>query len=115
MYSHGFFSPAEREFLRELRKCLHTAGTGTEYYHSGDLDYGGMRIFMHIQKEIFPDLKPWRMDWETLEHYREQGEPREPEFLKKIKELEVPPELQELKAAILESGITLEQEAFLWE
>ena len=115
LYSHGFFSPAEREFLRELRKCLHTAGTGTEYYHSGDLDYGGMRIFMHIQKEIFPDLKPWRMDWETLEHYREQGEPREPEYLKKIKELEVPPELQELKAAILESGITLEQEAFLWE
>lgn len=55
------------------------------------------------------------MDRETLEHYRELGEPREPEYLKKIEELEVPPELQKLKTAILESGITLEQEAFLWE
>ena len=70
---------------------------------------------MHIQKEIFPDLKPWRMDRETLEHYRELGESRGSEYLKKIEELEVPPELQKLKTAILETGITLEQEAFLWE
>lgn len=115
LYSHGFFSPAEREFLRKLQDCLTASGEKTTYYHSSDLDYGGMRIFMHIQKEIFPELKPWRMDRETLEQYREQGELRTLEYLKKIEELDVPSELKELRAAILESGITLEQEVFLWK
>ena len=56
LFCHGFFSPLEREFLRELEGVLEqgtqdmeqSPGTekagkctaGVEYYHTGDLDYG---------------------------------------------------------------------------
>lgn len=84
LFSHGFFSPLEREFLKKLESILeHTdfeeqAGKSececslytdciskqsikknsdsfsaktdrVEYFHTGDLDYGGIRIFQYIR------------------------------------------------------------------
>ena len=59
IFCHGFFSPLERKFLSRV---VALAGTDTEYFHWGDMDYGGIRIFKFLQKNLFPKLKPWKMD-----------------------------------------------------
>lgn len=59
IFCHGFFSPPERKFLSRV---VELAGTDTEYFHWGDMDYGGIRIFKFLQKNLFPKLKPWKMD-----------------------------------------------------
>lgn len=59
IFCHGFFSPPERKFLSRV---VALAGTDTEYFHWGDMDYGGIRIFKFLQKNLFPKLKPWKMD-----------------------------------------------------
>lgn len=111
LFSHGFFSPKERSFLLELRTILQ--GQEVSYYHTGDLDYGGIRIFEYTKK-IFPELKPLLMDAEIHQKYRMQGygtklDEKKREKLHALKT----EELLELKQEILESGVEIEQECFL--
>ena len=58
IFSHGFFSPLECEFLRKLLAVL----PDVEFYHTGDLDYGGIRIFRHIREHVCPRVRPLSMD-----------------------------------------------------
>jgi hypothetical protein len=110
IFCHGYFSPLEREFLIKLREKL----TSREmiYLHSGDLDYGGVRIFRYIRTRIFPEVQPYRMDLDTFERYISYGEEIEEgprEKLMNIKELL----LQDVIDRILETGFVIEQEAYL--
>lgn len=43
IFSSGFFSPIEKQFLLQIKDYYHNRGKGTavEYYHSGDYDFGG--------------------------------------------------------------------------
>lgn len=109
VFCHGYFSPREREFLRKLRQVLEKP---VEYFHSGDLDYGGVKIFEYIQKHIFPELKPWMMDVETYLCYEAYAEPLEGETLEKLKKTQVEP-LQGLIRKLCETGKGIEQECFL--
>ena len=60
IFCHGFFSPPERKFLSRV---VALAGTDTEYFHWGDMDYGGIRIFLFLQKRpVSQDVQPWKMD-----------------------------------------------------
>jgi len=124
LFSHGFFSPREREFLNRLRAALEKqvseGGRQVEYFHTGDLDYGGFRIFQYIKENIFPELKPMQMDTDVYRRYCEYGETlTEPmrRNLTKISEIwtgnDNYKELKELIAEMLHSGYILEQEAFL--
>lgn len=112
VYSHGYFSPVEREFLKKLQRVLE--GKGVEFYHSGDLDYGGVKIFEYIQKQIFPELKPMLMDVETYEKYADYAAPIVKETMTKLKNTKVP-ELDELIEKLIETGKGIEQESFLIE
>lgn len=111
LYSHGFFSPKERVFLKKLRSVLPNAA----YFHSSDLDYGGLRIYTYIKNKIFPDLRPFLMDEDTFRRYEHCAETREGAYLKKLADLEVPQEMIALKRCILESHKTIEQESMLYE
>ena len=112
IYSHGYFSPLEKEFLQKLTRALY--GKDVEYYHTGDLDYGGMRIFDYIRKNIFPELKPLLMDVATYNKYEEFAQPISKETLEKIREMD-DPVFAELRERILETGKGVEQESFLTE
>lgn len=112
IFSHGFFSPKERMFLTKLREIL--AGSNTAFYHSSDLDYGGMRIYTFIKEHIFPEVKPYHMDAETFARYQDRAELREDTYLAKIRKMDAPEELQELKNCILKTGSTIEQESMLY-
>ncbi len=111
LFSHGFPAPLERQFLKNLHQALE--GQPVEYYHSGDLDYGGICIFRHIRTRIFPELRPYQMDLETYEkYYQSMGTPLGKVSLERLKTLEEP-QLQELIARMAETGIGIEQESFL--
>lgn len=112
IYSHGFFTPKEREFLINLRESLCAE---TECFHSGDLDYGGILIYRYIKQKIFPDLMPCQMDEEIYHKYEKYAVEMEPETLKKLKKLRMDeiPELMEMKELLVREGKGLEQESFL--
>lgn len=112
IFTHGFFSPKECRFLQKINQILET--TKTEFYHSGDLDYGGIKIFQYIQKNIFPKLKPYQMDVETYEKYKDYAEDLEKTTIEKLEKLEIKePALQKLAQKIIDEGKGIEQESFL--
>lgn len=112
IFCHGYFTPRERGFLIKLRDCL--SGQPVEYYHTGDLDYGGICIFQYNRRRIFPELRPLYMDVEQYERYREKAEPLGEETVKKLRELEEPL-LQPLIARMAADGMGIEQEQFMDE
>lgn len=110
VFSHGYFTPKEKEFLQKLYCVL--KGQNICYLHSGDLDYGGVKIFHYIKTKIFPDLMPLYMDVETFEAYAAYAEPIEEQKLEKLKKLEEPL-LQPVIDKMIETGLGIEQESFL--
>ena len=120
VFSHGFFSPLEREFLVHVRQALEERGCDTAvgnsriaYFHTGDLDYGGVRIFKHIREHVFPDLQPLHMGIEDYERYLEYGSDIEESAWKKLREIREP-RLQPLIERMLKERKTVEQECFLY-
>lgn len=111
IYCHGFFSPKELRFLSGLRALLPEE---TRYLHWGDMDYGGIRIFRFIEKNLFPGLAPWRMGAEAFEDALRLGAgvPLEADTGKKLQALDAG-ELEDLKRAILRAGQVIEQEMLL--
>ena len=114
IFSHGFFSPLERDFLKRLEQKLEENRTGqTEYYHTGDLDYGGIRIFQYIRKQIFPKLQPYQMSVEQYEKYKANAIDIEESALEKLRDLKEPL-LQEMIDVICREKKVIEQESFLY-
>jgi hypothetical protein len=113
VFSHGFFSPLERDFLKKLEQVLEEQpGEPVQYVHTGDLDYGGIRIFQHIRKNIFPKLQPYRMDAEQYDRYLPYASEMEDATLDKLKQMDEP-RLQPLIDRIIAEKKVIEQEQFL--
>lgn len=108
LFCHGFFSPKEVRFLKKIAEA---AEEGTEYYHWGDLDYGGIRIFLFNKEHVFPALKPYKMDKKEYEEAVAAGAgvAIEPDKKRKYEKMDAG-ELEELKDCILENGLEIEQE-----
>lgn len=111
VYSHGYYGPYERSFLQKLAEIL-DANQQMEYFHSGDLDYGGVKIFEYIQNRIFPKLQPLYMDVEIYEKYKDFAEPLEPQTLVKLEKTKIPI-LQDLIDKLIQEEKGLEQEILL--
>ena len=111
IYTHGFLSPKERVFLKQITEM---ADSSMSYFHWSDMDYGGIRIFQFMKKEVFPALQPIYMDRDCFERARVSGAGIElsPEKRRKLELLEAGC-LEGLKRAILESGLEIEQENIL--
>ncbi|MEY8355043.1 Wadjet anti-phage system protein JetD domain-containing protein [Lachnospiraceae bacterium 54-53] len=117
LFSHGYFSPAERKVLGELAAVL--PAQEVEFYHTGDLDYGGIRIFEFIRQHLFPGLKPLHMDIRTWEKYSVYGYRLDPSKREKLKSMidngrVREPDLRKLAEVIYETGTGIEQESFLF-
>ena len=111
IFCHGFFSPPERKFLSRV---VELAGTDTEYFHWGDMDYGGIRIFKFLQKNLFPKLKPWKMDVTDYTMALQMGASisLETDKREKFEQMDAGV-LTPLKEAILKNGKEIEQELLL--
>ena len=111
IFCHGFFSPPERKFLSRV---VALAGTDTEYFHWGDMDYGGIRIFKFLQKNLFPKLKPWKMDVTDYKMALQMGASisLETDKRERFEQMDAGV-LTPLKEAILKNGKEIEQEVLL--
>lgn len=109
LFSHGFFSPLEKEFLKQLENVLKDKA---EYFHTGDLDYGGIRIFCYIREQIFPLLQPLYMSVDQYKKYEHHAIDIEESALQKLKEMKEPL-LQDLIDLICEKRKVIEQESFI--
>lgn len=111
LFCHGFYSPKERVFLKRLTEV---AEEGIQYFHWGDMDLGGIRIFQFNKKNIFPKLQPYKMDRKTFLEAVEKGAgiPLEEKKREKLEKLDAG-ELEDLKDCILEKGMEIEQEILL--
>lgn len=111
IFCHGFFSPSERKFLSRV---VALAGTDTEYFHWGDMDYGGIRIFKFLQKNLFPKLKPWKMDVTDYKMALQMGASisLETDKRERFEQMDAGV-LTPLKEAILKNGKEIEQELLL--
>ena len=110
IYTHGYFSPTEIKFLKQLYNVENY--DNIEIYHSSDLDYGGIKIFEFIEKNLFDKVMPYMMDEEVYEKYIDYGEEIEKVTLDKIEKSDVP-KLRALIDKILEHKKGIEQESFL--
>ena len=108
IFVHGFPSPKERRFLADIMKI---APQNIKVSHWGDMDYGGIRIFQYLKKQVFPELIPLYMEREDFERAIEKGYglPLEEEKRKKLEGMDAGV-LEDLKACILEYGLEVEQE-----
>ena len=111
IFCHGFFSPLERKFLSRV---VALAGTDTEYFHWGDMDYGGIQIFKFLQKNLFPKLKPWKMDVTDYKMALQMGASisLETDKRERFEQMDAGV-LTPLKEAILKNGKEIEQELLL--
>ena len=110
VFSHGFFSPLECIFLRQLIGKI----PDVEFFHTGDLDYGGIRIFRHIREHICPWVRPLQMDADWYDRYLQYGYKIKPETLKKLENMRgTEPLMEELIDRIIKGKMGIEQECFL--
>lgn len=111
IFCHGFFTPKEVRFLKKLVELV---DADCEFLHWGDMDFGGITIFLFNQAKVFPKLKPYKMDVEAFQAALKKGAgmPLEESTRKKL-EAKDAGILTELKDMILETGQVVEQETFI--
>lgn len=113
VYHGGFHNRMKGRFLHDL---VASTSPNTEIFHWGDIDLGGFKIFLQIQRDIAPNLKPHRMDKETLLSMKKYGVAYTPSYRKQLLTAHEDERywiFSELLETMLETGIRLEQEAFL--
>lgn len=109
----GFYSPA-RGCL--FQKVVRAAKDDTRFYFWGDLDLGGFQMLERLRKNIVPNLLPFRMDDVALRRYRSTGKPRTADYLHRLEQFRSEtsnPSMQGGIAAIMQTGVTVEQESML--
>lgn len=113
IYIGGFPGPKKRQFL----EVLYNMCSSTSFYHWGDIDLGGFRIFNILRKAI-PTLKPLFMDEYTLLKYKDYSEEIDNGYIKKLEILLKNYDYKQFWPVIelmIREKIRLEQEALLTE
>ncbi len=112
VYHGGFLSPQKRKLIRKICDALPLE---IPVYFWADIDLGGFRMFCELQS-IFPQLQPMRMEASDVIKYASQGLARTEKYLKRIKdalENNEYPLFCDAMQAIINFGVTIEQEVFL--
>lgn len=115
IYLAGFPSPMKRLFLRKLYEHSQKNNPPMKFFHWGDIDLGGFRIFKCLKDEV-PILEPYLMDSDTLLKNREQAQPLVKGYDKKLKGLQEDEGFREFWDVIqvmLRENLRLEQEGII--
>ncbi|HEY9060063.1 MAG TPA: Wadjet anti-phage system protein JetD domain-containing protein [Pseudobacteroides sp.] len=113
IYHGGFYSSSRGRFFKFIYQ---NAAKGTKFYHWGDIDLGGLSIFMRLKENIIPELLPYLMDTNTLESMKQYGKNYSPSYRNKLEQALNNTKFSEFYSTLqymLDKGIRLEQEAFL--
>lgn len=111
IFCHGYFTPKEVRFLRQL--CGLVSDT-CEFYHWGDMDYGGICIFQFIKEQVFPKLVPYKMSEADFKSALDAGAgmPLKKKTREKLEKKDAGL-LTGLKNCILQTNCIIEQECLL--
>ena len=110
VFHGGCYSPVKGLFFQKL---ISTAHPGTEFYHWGDIDYGGFSMLARMRRNIISSIKPFRMSKEELLKYRDYAISFGDLYLQKVRELKNFPELMDCFSCLdfmISNRIRLEQE-----
>ena len=102
----GFPGYAEKELLSKI----YTDNPDIEFFHWGDIDCGGFRIFDNVRGRI-PVLQPFRMDIETLKASSLYTEPLTANDRIRLSEIKGG-DFAVLAKYMLDHNVKLEQESF---
>lgn len=108
----GLYSSARGKFF----KLISNAVTSQKVRFWADIDLGGFNMFVRLKKIIFSDLEPLNMDIKNFEKHKAMGLERSSDYLKKLSKLKDKPEYSmyfDVIDAIIDAGVTVEQESFL--
>jgi hypothetical protein len=114
IYLGGFHNRPRRLILTKLREFLQSKGAPPPFYHWGDMDLGGFRIWSHLCQKTGIPVQPLLMDEETYLSCLSQGQPMEESYAKKLAELldsQAYEPFHSLIRVMLEKGRRVEQEA----
>jgi len=114
IYLGGYHNRSRREVLRRIYKYSAQNGKNIPFYHWGDIDLGGFRIWHHLRRGTGIDVIPLMMDEETYLAYEKWGQPFKKSYGKKLCQLLERVEYEPFHGVIeimLQKGKRLEQEA----
>ena len=110
LYSDGYISSAIAIFLKKL----YSFKTSLRFYHFGDIDWGGINIYLDIIAKTGIKFNTYKMDIETLKEYQgyaksltEKDKENLISLIKNVKDEEI----LKLVDFMLSNNIKLEQEA----
>ena len=108
-FTGGFPGFAEKKLLSKI----YSDNPEKKYYHWGDIDVGGFRIFHDIRKQI-PSVKPLHMDPETLLYYEKSGlaTPLTAKDRESLQDIKGDRYFSDTIDIMLKKNIKMEQEAF---
>lgn len=113
VFHGGCYSPVKGLFFQKL---ISAALPGMEFFHWGDIDYGGFSMLARIRRNIMPEMKPYRMCDEELINFRDYATSFGESYSQKIKKLKDLPELKDCINCLdfmISNRIKLEQEALI--
>lgn len=113
VYHGGHYSPARGRFFRRL---VEAASADAAFSHWGDIDLGGFRIFLRLQEQIVPQLRPHRMAASDLLEMRRYGEPLTTAYRRQLEAARTDSRYALFHPVIdvmLAENLRLEQESFL--
>lgn len=113
LYHGGQYSPPKRQFLLAVAKAM---PHNCEWYHWGDIDYGGFTMLSRLRREIKSDVTPYRMNKDELKHYDKLAAPISLSYAEKLNNLKQRRELNDCIECIdymIANKVRLEQEAML--
>lgn len=101
------------EIRRELLKKIYLSNRNIQFYHWGDIDCGGFRIFNHLTEKTGIPFLPIKMDTNTLKKYINYVKPLTSTDVASLKIMEEKKEFNRFKETInfmLRNNVKLEQE-----
>ena len=113
VYHGGQYSPSKKELFIQIVRAM---PEGCKWAHWGDIDFGGFSMLLRLRREIFADVRPYRMDREELIRYLDYTQPFGNEYaerLARLEEQELLKDCHECLEYMLEHRVRLEQEAML--
>ena len=113
IFHGGCYSPAKGLFFQKL---IAASPPNTEFYHWGDIDYGGFSMLARLRRNIVPSIKAYRMNQEELIKYKDYAIVFGASYSKRIKRLNDLSELADCFKCLefmISNQIKLEQEAMI--
>ncbi len=114
LYHGGCFSPTKGRWMKLIAEHV-SLESGLSCRHWSDIDLGGFRIFHRLKKEVFPSIRPERMDAATLAQYEDKHiNIDNTRYIELMESMSCNPEYEVFWEALkymIENQVRLEQEA----